>query len=277
MQPLEPDVRNKLGRRMSSSAVVAAPRAFYDGLAAPWTGLRFMSDNPALWQYGILPVAVNLLITSLLLFLLIGGAFWFFPAIHAYYDAGWMWRVAEFFVAIAAVMAAAVLLVVAWLVSQAALCCWFYDRLARQVEYRLGTKPEDLKDAPVIVQVTDALRAVGFLLGVNIICFLVQLIPVAGSALGLCGSYYFTCATLGFEFFDYPLSLRGLRRSEKLAFARRRRLHTLGLGTSVAVLAFVPVVNAVFLTTAVTGAVLLHKRIAESETTSAAASQPSEP
>ena len=73
---------------------------------------------------------------------------------------------------------------------------------------------------------------------------------------------YFTCSTLGFEYFDYLLSLRGLRRSEKLAFARRRRPFTLGLGTSVAVLAFVPIINAVFLTTAVVGAVLLHKRLA---------------
>jgi len=32
-----------------------------------------MFDNPALWRYGILPVAVNLLITGLLLVLLIGG------------------------------------------------------------------------------------------------------------------------------------------------------------------------------------------------------------
>ena len=46
-----------------------------------------------------------------------------------------------------------------------------------------------------------------------------------------------------------------------LAFARRHRWHTLGLGTAVAALAFVPVVNAVFLTTAVAGAVLLRKRI----------------
>jgi uncharacterized protein involved in cysteine biosynthesis len=80
--------------------------------------------------------------------------------------------------------------------------------------------------------------------------------------LGLCGSYYFTSYTLGLEYFDYPLALRGLRRPEKLAFGRRHRLHVLGLGTAVAILALVPIVNAVLLTTAVTGAVLLHRQIA---------------
>ncbi|MCD4727515.1 MAG: EI24 domain-containing protein [Pirellulales bacterium] len=264
MQAPEPDTRDEIVRRCGSAARASFPRAFLEGLAAPWTGLRYMSDNPKLWRYGILPVAVNLLITGLLLALLIVGGVYFFPAIHSYFDGGFLWRIVEAFVAVAAVMAALVLLVVAWIVLQAVLCGWFYDRLARQVELRLGTSPDELKDAPLMIQAIDTLRVVGFLLLANAGCIVVQLIPVVGSVLGLCGSYYFTCSTLGFEFFDYPLSLRGLRRSEKLAFARRRRPYTLGLGTSVAVLAFVPIINAVFLTTAVTGAVLLHKRLAES-------------
>jgi len=241
--------------------VVTAPRAFYDGLAAPWAGLRFIANNPTLWRYGVLPIAVNLLITGLLLFLLIGTGFWFFPAMHSYFDAGYFWRIVEALAVVAAAMAALVMLVAAWLMLQAVLCAWFYDRLARQVEFRLGTNPAELHDAPLTAQALDSIRAVGFILAANAGCLVVQLIPVAGSVLGLCGSYYFTCSTLGFEFFDYTLSLRGLRRTEKLAFARRHRWHTLGLGTAVAALAFVPIVNAVFLTTAVAGAVLLRKRI----------------
>ena len=38
---------------------------------------------------------------------------------------------------------------------------------------------------------------------------------------------------------------------------------TLGVGTDVMILMVVPIVSAVFLTTAVTGAVLLHRQLAE--------------
>lgn len=220
-----------------------------------------MNASPGLWRYGVLPIAVNLLITILLLGLLVGGGIFFFPAVHAYFDGGWWWRIVEALALAAAAMAAVVLLVAAWLVLQAVLCGWFYDRLARQVELRLGTSPGEMKDAPIVAQAVDALRMVGFLLTVNAGCLLVQLVPAVGSALGIAVGYYVTCSMLGFEFFDYPLSLRGRRRADKLAFARHNRFHTLGLGTSAAVLAFVPVVNAVFLTAAVVGAVLLHQRL----------------
>jgi uncharacterized protein involved in cysteine biosynthesis len=56
-----------------------------------------------------------------------------------------------------------------------------------------------------------------------------------------------------------------MRRREKLQFARRHHAHVLGLGTAMALVTLVPIVNAVLLTTAVTGAVLLHRRLAEAE------------
>ena len=95
----------------------------------------------------------------------------------------------------------------------------------------------------------------------NAVCLGVQLVPVVGTMAGLCGSYYFTCATLGFEYFDFPMALRGMRRREKLAFVRRHRACTLGLGTVVMAMAMLPILNALFLTTAVIGAVLLHRRL----------------
>ncbi|MBN1394755.1 MAG: EI24 domain-containing protein [Pirellulales bacterium] len=257
----ESESNNRVKNVRRGDSLVSHPRSFLAGAAAPWNGLRFMSDNPGLWRYGLLPIAVNLLITGLLLGLLIGGGFYFLPAMHDYFAGGWWWRIVEVFAVLATIIAAVGLLLAVWLVLQAVLCGWFYDLLARQVELRLGTSPDELKDAPIAVQAIDALRAVGFIVVVNMGCLIVQIVPVVGSALGLCGSYYFTCATLGYEFFDYPLALRGLRRRDKLAFVRRHRPSTLGLGTSVALLAFVPVVSAVFLTTAVVGGVLLHKRL----------------
>lgn len=236
-------------------------RAFRDGLAAPWAGFHYMSDNPALWRYGMWPVALNLLLTGLLLAFLVGASVYFFTAVHPQFGEGWLWRLAEVLAVVAFAAIALAATVAVWLILQSALCAWFYDRLARRVELRLGAKPEDLREVPIWPQAVDAMRDVGWLLAINVGCLAVQIIPGVGTVLGLSASYYFTSYTLGLEYFDYPLALRGLRRSEKRAFARRHRLHVLGLGTAVAILALVPIVNAVLLTTAVTGAVLLHRQL----------------
>jgi uncharacterized protein involved in cysteine biosynthesis len=74
---------------------------------------------------------------------------------------------------------------------------------------------------------------------------------------------------LGLDFFDYPLSLRGKRRAEKRLFGRQHRPCVLGTGTAVAMLSLVPLLNALLLTTAVTGAVLVHRRLVQSPAGSA--------
>lgn len=63
------------------------------------------------------------------------------------------------------------------------------------------------------------------------------------------------------DYFDFPLSLRGKRRQEKREFTRRHRAHTLGLGATVFMVSFVPVVGSLILATAAVGAVLLYRRL----------------
>lgn len=236
-------------------------RAFHEGFTAPLAGLRYLSHNVTLWRYGVLPILVNLLITGLLLAALAGAGIYFCVAIHPKFGEGWLWLLAE--ISVAAMLAIIVLAitVAVWLMMQSILCGFFYDRLARQVEIQLSILPEQLKDVSQWSQVVDTSRDVSQLMLINVGCFAMQFIPAAGPVLGLGGSYYFTCYLLGLEYFDYPLTLRGYRRAEKMAFAHRHRFHVLGLGTAVAVLAIFPIINALFLTTAVIGAVLLHRRL----------------
>ena len=238
-------------------------QAFQDGLAAPWTGFQFMSSHPSLWRYGVLPVLLNLLITGLLLAILIGAGVYLFVSVHPWFGDQWTWRLVEALAAALLVVVLIALTVAVWMAMQVILCSFFYDKLARQVELQLGVRPGELKDVPLWPQAVDSLKDLCRLAFFNVACILVQFVPVVGTVLGLCGSYYFTCSTLGLEFLSYPLALRGLRQTERRCFARRNRWATLGLGTAVMILLLVPIVNAVFLTTAVTGAVLLHRQLAE--------------
>jgi uncharacterized protein involved in cysteine biosynthesis len=100
------------------------------------------------------------------------------------------------------------------------------------------------------------------LLAVNGGFLLLHVVPVLGSIVATVGSLYYDCWLLGLDYLEYPLGLRGRKPQEIRQFAKSNRPQTLGLGAAVLLMALVPVISAVFLTTATTGAVLLHRRLA---------------
>ena len=234
---------------------------FVAGLTAPLYGLHYMMRHPALWRYGLLPLLLNLLITAVLFVGLIVAAVFCFNWLPESFPEGWLWTFAAILVALTLLVVAAGLTFVAWMVLQGILCGHFYGKLAERVERQLGTPDDQIKDVPLLQQVHDTFRNLGFLAAVNVACLCVQIVPGIGSLLGICGSWYFNCFTLGLEYLDYPMALRGMRRKEQRAVAKRHRPATLGLGSTVLATALIPVVGAVLLTTAVVGAVLLYHQL----------------
>ena len=246
-------------------SVQVAGEGFFAGFSAPWLGWRFMRAHPGLWRYGVIPLLLNLLITAVLLVLLIGTAAYLFSEFHGRAGEGWLWLAARVLVAIVLLAAAVALALLAWVFLQGVLCGHFYGRLAERVERELGLPREEIRSVPWSYQLADTGRDLAFLVGVSAGCLAVQIIPGLGAVLGVTAGYYFHAMTLGMDYFDHPQSLRGWRRSEKHRFAQRHRPCVLGLGTAVLLLALVPVLNAVLLTTSVCGAVLLHRRLATEE------------
>jgi CysZ protein len=235
--------------------------AFREGLLAPWEGFRFMNRNPRLWQFGILPVFLNLLITVLVLALLISGGVWYAQTMHPRFAASWWQRGLEVLVILALFVGIVAIALAVWLLLQSILCGYFYGKLARQVELQLGMRPEDMKEVSFAREVLDGIRDVTVLLAVNAALLLLHIIPVVGSVVAVAGSLYFDSWVLGLDYFEYPLGLRGKTRREMRQFCKAHRPQTLGLGAAVLLLALLPVISAVFLTTAATGAVLLHRRL----------------
>jgi CysZ protein len=239
--------------------------AFREGVASPWTGWRYMWQHPALWRYGLIPLVMNLLVTGLLLAALIALAGYSIVAMHPQFSDDWLGRVLEILVAVAVLIAAFGVSAIIWVILQGVLCGHFYSKLAEQVELQLGMARENIREVPFAYQIRDALGDAALLTGVNAGLLMLHCVPGIGSIVGAGGSYYFTSMTFGLDYFGHPLALRGKRRSEMRAFARRHRAHTLGLGTAVGAVSLVPLVNAVLLTTAVVGAVLLHRRLAKDD------------
>lgn len=247
---------------VSVSASATRVIDFKDGFLAPWVGLRFMNCHPRLWQFALLPVLLNLLITGFVLALLVASGFWYARELHPRFTGSWTQRGLEVLVIIGLFMAVVGLAVATWLLLQSILCGYFYGKLARQVEVQLGLGPEELREVSLAREIVDGVRDVSVLLAVNGGLLLLHVIPVIGSVLAIGGALYFDCWILGQDYFEYPLGLRGRNRKEIRSFARAHRWETLGLGGSVLAMALVPIVSSVFLTTAAAGAVLLHRRLA---------------
>lgn len=232
-----------------------------EGFFTPFTGLSFMRQKPALWTYGVAPIVLNLFISLLTLVLLIVAAWYSIDYVHASLPEGWLWLIVKVICDIALFVLVIAGVFVTWLILQAVLCAFFYERLARQVELLLGIDPADLRDVPLLDQISTVIRDVLKLVIVNVGLLALHVVPVVGSVAAVCGSFYFNCLVLGSEFFAFPQDLRGKVRVEKRRFARENRYHTLGVGAAVILVLLIPVLGAVLLTTAVTGTVLLYRRL----------------
>lgn len=233
-----------------------------------------MWRNPGLWRYAIVPIALNLLVTGLVFGLIAWGAVAFGAYLHPHFEGGWWWRVAEVLAGLAIAAASLGLTVVGWFLFQAVLCGFFYARLARQVERQLGARPEELRELSFVREVSDGLRQVLSFVAVNVGLLCLHLIPVVGAVAAFGGGLYFDCWFFGREFLQIPLAVRGQGRDQLKAFTRKHRRVTLGLGAATLLLTFIPILNAVLLTTATTGAVLLRRRLTEATDATPPAGEP---
>ncbi|MDA7979085.1 MAG: EI24 domain-containing protein [Pirellulales bacterium] len=232
-----------------------------EGFFAPFAGFAFLNRNAGLWRYAMLPMLINLLLTALIIAGAVWLLWWAAPQVNEAFDdtwMGWLMLLASWLGLIFAVVAGVFLL---YLISLQVLCAFFFGRLAVESEVALGMPREELREVSLWQQTVDATRDVFSLLAVMFVCLVLNCVPVIGTVVALVAVWYFDGFVFGRDFLDYPLSLRAMRRAEKLAFCRRNRAHTLGLGSSALLMSLVPVLGSIFLATAVTGAVILHRRI----------------
>lgn len=240
---------------------------FWEGVVTPWRGFVYMLGKPGLWTFGWAPVLINLAVTTLTLMGLAVGLYYGIGAIHGsvYFASGWWGRTQEVLVVMGLVVAALGMTLAVYFLLASALCGYFYGLLAKEVEKQLGMREEDMKELPLHYQVFDALRDFLVIGGTSVGCLLLGCVPVVGSVVGTGIALYVDCFVFGYDYLDFPLELRAMKRKEKWAFARRHRAHTVGLGLTVLVFNFVPILGSVMLTTAATGAVLLHRKLVERE------------
>jgi CysZ protein len=233
---------------------------FAVGLRAPWEGFLFLMKHPGLWRYALISIALSLIISLLILGGLIWTGVWFVQYLHPMFAGAWYMFPLEIVCGIAIFALALGGAFIAFLLLKGILCDYFNEILAEKVEIILGMNPEDIRSAPFLYHVIDAGRDVVFLVAVNLGLLLMNIVPIAGSAVGFFASLYYDCLTFGADYLDFPLNLRGILPADKRIFIREHRAPALGLGVTAFVGALIPLLGAILLATATVGAVLLHRR-----------------
>lgn len=246
---------------MSAETKSGFARNFRSGLAAPVDGFTFLNNHPALWQFGVWPVLVNIVVTFVvwLSSFYVGWMLW--DSYQASLPIAWWADIVKWIGLVSIVLLTLALGFIAYVLLLGVICAWFFSKLAYHVELALGARPEELAEIPIAAQVTDSLRAVLKLVVINVLLLFLHLIPVVGSIAAVVIGLYMDSLILGAEFIGYPLELRGRRWQERQAFAKQWTGATVGLGIVVTGLMLIPIVGAVFQTTAVVGAVLLHRQL----------------
>jgi len=237
---------------------------FLEGAHSPLAGLAFMNRHPSLWRYAALPILINAIITSIVLICVVLLFIWIIRDRPFDYGNTWAWLLLEILLDVLTLVVLLGMVFAAWLTLGALLSDYFLDKLVRQVELRLGLSPDEMQDVPLLRSAIDTLKSLALLIFINVALLTLHVVPVIGSAVGLAGALYWDSLIFGYELFAYPLALRGKRREDIKAFTNTHRPYTLGLGASVLALGLVPLIGAVTLTTAATGATLLHRRLSDS-------------
>jgi CysZ protein len=234
---------------------------YVEGISAAADGFRFLCRYPSLWQYGVWAVLTNIAVAfaSLLITFQVGTTSW--RSFSAELPIAWWAPFVEWTGFIAILLLALGIGLICYMLLQSVFCAWAFSKLAYRVELFLGALPEDLSEISYSGQIIDALRAAAKLLLIDVGLLFLNIIPVVGTVAALAIGYYMHAVILGAEFLGYPQEMRGVRWAQRQQFAKRWRPSTVGLGTIVAGLMLIPIVGAMFQTTAVVGAVLLNRRI----------------
>src|SRR5947209_5274342 len=114
------------------------PSALLQGILVPWRGFLYLLRHPTLWRYGVIPLLLNLFITSVVAVLFLAGVTMLLIWLHPLFPDGWMGTVFEILSGVGLTLVSLALALGVWKFLEGVLCGWFYSRLARNMELKLG-------------------------------------------------------------------------------------------------------------------------------------------
>lgn len=248
-----------------------------EGLRSFFGGFGFILSNPGVWPLALVPIAVALALFGVLGYL---AADLIPPQIEALFGArsassmamgvvAWLVKALALLVALLA--AALVSFGLAQPLSGPAL-----ERIVRRAEAELGAPP--WPNTSFIGDIARSLQTVivgfAFALPLLALLFVIDLFVPPAIVVTFPAKLLVTALMITWDLCDYPLSIRGVRAGDRVAFLRRNVKAALGFGIGLALVSLVPCLIVLVLPAGVAGAARLVLTIERWERTQAAPQGP---
>lgn len=223
-------------------------------------GFAFLNAHPRLWSWVIAPAVVTLV----LLVLLIAVASRILTHVVASLTAhlpSWLEGVASWGLSILVVTALAAGALFVFVAVAGLIAGPFCEMLSEAVDVQLtGREGPPFSRVRFIGELATGIghslrRLVVSVIGA-IFLFALSFVPVVGTITAVVLGGWFAARAAAYDSYDAVLARRAMAYRDKLAFLRRHRSRTLGLGAAVAGLLLVPGVNLVALGVGAVGATL---------------------
>ena len=221
--------------------------SFFYGLAAAPRALRYVRTNRGMAKYFVIPFLLNIIILSSTVFFIFTTVY--YPLLGLVSGTAWYNRAIEFILAPLLVLALAILIVLLYSILGSVITAPFNDFLSRKVEETMTgtTADENLSFTAAVKDVFrvigNVMKLLGLVVLVQIALLFLNLIPAAGSVFYSIAGFLTTSFFIGFQFFDFPLERRRYRFREKMAVAWRFRRTVAGVGASMFLMTFIPLVG----------------------------------
>jgi uncharacterized protein involved in cysteine biosynthesis len=237
--------------------------SFLRSACGPVTALSFFRENPSLLPHAMLPLVLNLLVGVFALWLAFFGLSDWLPIALPAFE--WSWAGAWAFVTGLFIsgwnfIVHTIIFLMIYALCFPPVCSFFYGLFVEKVENTLGIAFNEKKTPPIMIQILDSLFF-GFLVAtLGLVALLFSFLPFLGLPFMLL-VLLLQAACLGMEFFDFPLSLRGLVFINKLHFFRQQIPAVFGTGLVALVFAPIPVLNSCLFTLCILGATFETRRL----------------
>lgn len=241
--------------------IVRAPMGFLAGATYPLRAVRFILGHPSVWLYCIMPLLIN-----------IGVAVGVYIWIDSYSDAwfqthllGDSWymvalrKVSEWLAVVLQLLAFVVSLVVVGSIAAVPFNDFLSERTDTIVTGWRDLSPQGIaaKAGALVITMLQEVKRLSTYLVLALLLFALSFIPVL-TPFTTVAQLFLAASFLALEYLSYPLERRKvLLVRDKKTFARQHSTTTLGFGAAMAFMAFIPLVNFLFIPLGVVGGTLL--------------------
>ena len=242
-----------------------------DATSALWEGFVRGLGDPVLRKKILLALAVNAVVFTLMVGLMLWGAFAYIDGFMGpegvAADAGWwasMWsglkETIRWLLQAAVVIGVFFVAPVLFTLLAAVVLPIFQGGVFLAARKSAAGPPvagaPSLVEAAVSIAATEVRRLLRFV-ALSLAALLLNLIPVIGSVLYVAAQFMLSANALGWDLLSHHFELHGLKYGDQKAFIKRHRSMVLGLGSGALALCLVPIAQILFITTNVAGAGIL--------------------